>query len=128
MAKPLSYKDWPQDEHQRWIAMGNTFGCHFMKKVVEPMYKEIPDTLTSEAREAVTKTIYCGFARMMAFFDGIYLNHIDRSIAVQYALMARVYKRRDEDMKTIEEFELAPNGDGLGMGFAGWAEGDFGKY
>lgn len=128
MAKSLPYKDWPQDKHQRWIAMGNTFGRHFMKEVVEPTYKEIPKTITPEAREAVKETIFNGFARLMAFLDGVPLNHIDRSNGVQYALMARVYKRRDDDMKTIEEFELAPDGDGLGMGFHGWAEGDFGKY
>ena len=41
---------------------------------------------------------------------------------IEYVLQAII---RDEKYNKIETIELAPNGDGLCIGFAGWWENDF---
>ena len=51
--------------------------------VVEPTSREIPETLTLEARQQVRETTLNGDARVVAFLDGKSPNVIDRTIGVQ---------------------------------------------
>ncbi|AZZ93215.1 hypothetical protein EUZ85_21820 [Hahella sp. KA22] len=71
------------------------------------------------AERAVDSTLYA----VMQLLDGIFLNDIDEKHRAEYALIQRI--RNDEGV-LLEESELAPDGEGLCMGFHGWREGDFG--
>lgn len=70
--------------------------------------------------EITSNTIY-GF---MMLFDGVMETAtLDTDHSVEFALMGRVYNIQTG--QRLEEIELAPEGDGLCMGFHMWADGEF---
>jgi hypothetical protein len=58
---------------------------------------------------------------MMMLFDGVAESRIDQTHRIQYALFARVLQANQAD--AVEQFELAPDGDALCMGYHGWVAG-----
>ena len=118
------YGSWPTESHSRWIRAGNAFGAHFTESVrdhaVELAQKDgIPE---EHAIKVVDTTLYA----LMAFLDGVYgYRDIDDHHWMNYVLQANVMEKSSSQV--VETFELAPDGDGLGMGLAGWLQGDFGQ-
>jgi hypothetical protein len=59
---------------------------------------------------------------MLEMLDGFYRHEIDDRHRVDYALMAHIV---EDNTRVLETVELAPDGDGLCMGFAGWWKNEF---
>jgi hypothetical protein len=120
-----SYEDWPQDANRRWIHAGNTFGAYLMKYVNDAVSQSIPADATEREREIADKVCVASVFTVMEILDGFYRNDLGDNHTVDYALISRV--RNKETYEVVESTELAPEGDGLCMGFWGWREGDFGQ-
>ena len=120
---PGPYTSWPTEPHARWIRAGNTFGRHVIA-ALEYAKKNIPPGVSSEERAIAEKAAADVVRALMALFDGVTKSDIDPGHVAGYVLQMQVLRRGEP--QPVEVFELAPVGDGLGMGFAGWVEGDFG--
>ncbi len=79
----------------------------------------------SEVREAAKQAALDAIYGMLMLLDGVADSKIDKSHAASYVLASRI--RKSGQSQPVEEFELAPEGDGLCMGFHGWVADDFGK-
>ena len=118
----IPYKKWATDPNFRWVDVGHTFGTHLMKYVRDEALNTIPENATDETRQCASEAIRHSIYAMMALFDGIHKLEIGSNNTIEYVLQAVI---RDEKYNKKEMIELAPNGDGLCMGFAGWWENDF---
>ena len=122
------YNKWPHDEFARWVRVGNNFGAHLIEGVRDEAVraacnKGVP---SDQAEKVVDLTM----ATFMAFLDGVIgYRDIDERHTMEYVLQAKVIDKSvgSTNEKVVETFELAPEGDGLGMGLAGWLQGDFGQ-
>ena len=119
------FRKWPSDPHARWIEAGNTFGRHLMAAARDYAFKQVPESAPSAVREAAEKAALDAIYGMMMLLDGVVDTKIDNAHRVEYVLLARVL--RIKGGQAAEQFELAPDGDGLCMGYHGWAAGDFGE-
>ncbi|MEO5626977.1 MAG: hypothetical protein ABIQ70_13295 [Dokdonella sp.] len=72
------------------------------------------------ATQAVLDALY----GVMMLLDGVTSAKSGKFHQMEYSLIAQV--RNIEDGHSVERIELAPDGDGLCMGFAGWRTEDFG--
>ena len=119
------YKDWPQEENARWLHAGNAFGIHLMQNVRDAALARIPAEASAEARLIAEQAIDTALSALMSMLDGVYPTSIDAEHCVQYTLLACV---QTIPRATLEKFELAPDGDGLAMGYWGWQHGNFGVH
>jgi hypothetical protein len=87
--------------------------------------ERIPESATPEAREVATQAALDAIYGMMMLLDGVADSEIDKTHRFEYLLLARV--RKAGQAEPVEQFELAPNGDGLCMGYHGWVVGDYGN-
>ena len=124
MAK-LSYANWPSEPHARWLQAGNTFGWHLMTAARDYAVQRIPASASPGDREIAQKAALDAIYGIMMLLDGAAESKIDETHRVEYALVARIFASGQRE--AIEQFELAPHGDGLCMGFHGWTAGEFGK-
>jgi hypothetical protein len=46
-------------------------------------------------------------------------------VGIEFVISARLRDKTTGEVSGV--VELGPNGEGLGMGFAGWVQGDFGS-
>jgi hypothetical protein len=119
------YSDWPADPHHRWVAAGNAFGRHLMTAARDYAFERIPASASPEAQELARKAALDAIYGMMMLLDGVPSSLTGPEHRAEYVLHSRIRSR--ESGKVLEEFELAPGGDGLCMGFHGWVAGDFGR-
>lgn len=117
------YKEWPTDEHARWIKMGHFFGKTMMEEIKGRAEERIDPNISAEARMAAEKAIKDTMYGFMMLLDGVTGCDIDEEHGVEFALMARVFNSNTREY--LEEIELAPEGDGLCMGFHMWEDGEF---
>jgi hypothetical protein len=123
MSRPKAYENWSTEPHARWIDAGNTFGWHLLGAAREYAFKRIDKSATAEARAAAERAALDAIYGMMMLLDGV--TPADSGNArIEYVLLARVNPQERE--RNPELIELAPDGDGLCMGFQGWVAGDFG--
>ena len=115
---------WSKEEHGRWMDAANAFGIHLLEHVRADAVKDVPLNLAPEIREVALEAIDATLWHLMELLDGFYRNTIDEEHAAEYVLTSRIWDSKDEELESIE---LAPNGDGLPMGFAGWLQGHFGQ-
>lgn len=120
-----TYPDWPVERDRRRIAAGNAFGRHLMAAARDYALGCIPDSLSSQEREVAAKAALDAIYGMMMLLDGVASASVGPDHRVEYVLLSRVRSTRGGEV--IEEFELAPGGDGLCMGYHGWVDGDFGQ-
>ncbi|ABC31032.1 hypothetical protein HCH_04326 [Hahella chejuensis KCTC 2396] len=117
------YENWPKEQYSRKVSASHAFGEHLFKHVREEALRDFKllegGTDRELAEQAVDATLYA----VMQLLDGIFLNEIDGKHQAEYALIQRI---RDDQGVLLEENELAPDGEGLCMGFQGWRAGDFG--
>ena len=125
MPGPGPYSSWPSEEHARWIRAGNTFGRHLMAAARDYAFKLIPKDALAAQRELAEKAALDAIYGVMMLLDGVARTPIDDRHRAEYVLSVRVL--RESEGPPVEEFELAPEGDGLCMGFHGWVAGNFGK-
>lgn len=118
------YDQWPTDEHERWIEIGNTFGTHLMQAARDEAFAKIPENATKEERARSEKIVFDALYGVTQLLDGVFFPEIDPSHKVEYTLHARVCDHKGD---CVETFELAPEGDGLCQGIHGWWENDFGQ-
>jgi putative AlgH/UPF0301 family transcriptional regulator len=116
------YQAWRSDPHHHWIDAGHTFGVHLMKRARDQALATIPPTVSEETRAAAVEAVHVAIGGMLQLLDGIFRNQIDERHRIEYALTARII---EDNTKVVETVELAPDGDGLCMGFAGWWEEQF---
>jgi len=123
MSQPRAYKDWSSDPHARWIDAGNTFGWHLFGAARDYALKRISKDSSAEARAAAERAALDAIYGMMMLLDGV--APADSGTArIEYVLLARVIPQGPDSRQEL--VELAPDGDGLCMGFQGWVAGDFG--
>ena len=122
---PKPYASWRSDSHKRWIDAGNTFGIHLMQQARDQALACIPEGTPDEVRKLIADGIHAAIGGMMEILDGYPRCDIDKEHRMVYELRAHV--RSNATDETLETFELAPDGDGLCMGFAGWWKDDFGN-
>ncbi len=121
----LPFSKWPADPHARWIEAGNTFGRHLLAAARDYAFERIPVSTLPEVRETAKRAALDAIYGMMMLLDGVTDTKLDKSHRVEYALVARV--RTADQLDPVEQFELAPDGDGLCMGYHGWVARDFGS-
>jgi hypothetical protein len=119
------YAKWSKDPPSRWVDAGNTFGRHLMTSARDYAFGRIPQGTSAKTREVAEKAALDAIYGMMMLLDGIPRNDIDANHRIEYALEARIIDRRSGD-EPVERFELAPEGDGLCIGYHGWVGGNFG--
>lgn len=117
------YKEWPTDEHARWIKMGHFFGKTLMENVKGYAKEKITSNCSVEERLAAEKAISDTLYGFMMLLDGVIDSSIDKDHGVEFALIARVFDQNTREY--LEEIELAPDGDGLCMGIHMWEDGEF---
>ena len=117
-----SYSEWRSDKHHHWIDAGHTFGVHLMQQARDEALENIPENASAETRAVATMAVHDALGGVMQMLDGFYRNEIGNQHKVEYALLARII---NQEGTKVEEIELAPDGDGLCMGFAGWWEDEF---
>jgi hypothetical protein len=121
----VSFRKWPREEHARWIMAGNTFGRHLMAASREYALERIPKLATSKERELAEKAVLDAIYGVMMLLDGVSDSRIDKDHVAAYVLLSRIFASGQSE--PVEQFELAPDGDGLCMGFHGWVADDFGN-
>ncbi|MFB9324915.1 hypothetical protein ACFFSY_03110 [Paenibacillus aurantiacus] len=117
------YKDWPTEEHARWIKMGHFFGKTLMEEVKGYARERINPTSSLEEKRAAEKAISDTLYGFMMLLDGVIDSSIDQDHGVEFALVARVFDQNTREY--LKEIELAPGGDGLCMGIHMWEDGEF---
>jgi hypothetical protein len=125
MPGPGPYASWPSEVHARWIRAGNTFGRHLMAAARDYAFGRIPKDTPPAQRELAEKAALDAIYGVMMLLDGVARSPIDDEHRAEYVLSLRVLRESEE--APVERFELAPDGDGLCMGFHGWVAGNFGK-
>ncbi len=118
-----AFEDWPDDARQRELNAQHTFGDHLIRNVVAEARAGIPPDAPTETRLVCESAIERTVALFLALLEGVPDTCAGAATRVEYQLTA-VF--RDRDGAVAERHELAPGGDGLLMGFAGWTKGDFG--
>ena len=96
-----------------------------MKRINEAVGKEISGRTETEI-ELAEKVRDAAVFTMMELLDGYYPNEVGNTYVAEYVLLTRIRDREGSD-EPYEAIELAPNGDGLGVGFWGWRDGNFGQ-
>lgn len=121
----LQYEEWPPDSHPRWLCAGHAFGAHLMQ-VRDRALEEIPPNTAPDVKMQMEKLIDIALCRMLALFDQYISTPIGNNYIAQYVLLARICPTHNS-RNPVETIELAPDGDGLQMGYWGWLEGKFGQ-
>ena len=96
-----------------------------MQNVRDTVLARIPAEASAGARLIAEQTVDETLSAFMTLLDSVYPTPIDAEHYIEYVLLARVKTGSHADLET---FELAPDGDGLGMGYWGWQQGDFGEH
>ncbi len=124
------YGEWSQEEHRRWIDAANVFGAHMFQYVRDNAVKQAVSETgmdSGQAKHAVDLALWT----FMDFLDGYFRTMIDERYQAEYTLSIRVRDTQipvDSDYPVVEAVELAPDGDGLVMGYSLWEEQkDFGQ-
>jgi hypothetical protein len=118
------YPKWPKEQHARWIKFGHTFGRHLMESARDYAFQRIDPSASAKSRALAEKAALDAIYGVLMLFDGIPLNKIGPSHAIDYALLARVREHPDGD-NPVEVVELAPRGDGLCVGYHMWVDGEY---
>lgn len=122
---PKPYASWRSDPHKRWIDAGNTFGIHLMQQARDQTLARIPDGTPDDVRKLIVDAVHVAIGGVMEILDGYPRCDIDAKYRMVYELRAHVQSTATGE--TVETFELAPDGDGLLLGLAGWWKDDFGN-
>ena len=104
---------------------GNTFGRQLMAASREYALGRIPKSATPKERELAEKAALDAIYGVMMLLDGVSESRIDKDHVAGYVLFSRIFASGQSE--PVEELELAPDGDGLCMGFHGWVTNDFGE-
>lgn len=120
MSMPIPYDSWSTDPQQRWIDAANVFGYHLMQASLKRALERVPATASAECQDIARQAALDAIYGVLMLLDGV-----ADSDEVRYTLYAEV-DRVDSELP-CEGIELAPDSDGLCMGFHGWVEGDFGE-
>lgn len=120
MTPPPPPESWRTDPDGRWIDAANTFGHHLMQAARDRAFARIPASATPECRDTARQAALDAIYGVLMLLDGV-----ADSDDIRYVLRAEV--QRADAADTADTIELAPDGDGLCMGFHGWVAGDFGE-
>ena len=118
-------ESWPTDPRKRWLCAGNAFGIHLMQARKDAIDR-IPKGTSEKAREKIEAAIDSAICGVLSLFDGYLPTAIGDDSHAEYALLARYHRKGKK--RPVEVIELAPDGDGLQMGFWGWVKNDFGIH
>jgi hypothetical protein len=121
MVKPRPYKEWRRDPTGRWRDVFHTFGHLLLTHARGGAIKAAASKHKDVAEKAATDALY----NLMMILEGVVGAEIDVDHSIEFALVARVRKKGEEDA-IIEQFELAPEGaETACMGFHLWTDGEF---
>ncbi|MEA2522069.1 MAG: hypothetical protein QOI81_1715 [Actinomycetota bacterium] len=113
----------PEDEHSRRIHLSNAFGHLLFETVRTPAMGKtllLEESVRTPVEELLDKQIYA----ILRILDGDSYPIRNEDVEVEFVLSARL--RRREDREVIADVELAPDGEGLSVGYQRWLAGDFG--
>lgn len=116
------FDDWRTDTHERWIDAANIFGAQLFTTAREEQISNLSESLTERERTIAVESIDNTLYAVLMMLDGVADLKLDSKHSTEYSLMQRVF---DEESKLVSEIELAPNGDGLCMGFHDWKANEF---
>jgi hypothetical protein len=112
------------DAHDRLIHLSNVFGRVLFDTARDPA-RERASALPEASREEVLALVDDLLYAVVQVLDGVTRPIGNDHLSMEIVASARL---RDKTTGEVSEVvELGPDGEGLGMGFAGWVEGDFGS-
>lgn len=117
------FDDWSDDQRKRWLHAAQRFGLHLMSASHDYAIDRIPADATPRERELATAAARDAIYGMMMLFDGVADSDIDSRHSACYKLIAEIILNDDD--RVVADFELAPDGDGLCMGYHGWLDSNF---
>jgi hypothetical protein len=121
MVKPRPYREWRADPTGRWRDVFHTFGHLLLTHARDGAIQSAAGKHKDVAAKAATDALY----NLMMILEGVVGAEIDADHSIEFALVARVRRKAEEDAIT-EQFELAPGGaEPACMGFHLWTEGEF---
>lgn len=127
MANAVPYGEWPADRRARELLIEHSFGRDVMKSARDYAWERIPANASQEARECARNAVLDAIYGFFMLLDGVTGQGIDASHGIRYVLAGQVVRHdKPRPSDVLEEYEIAPDGDGLCMGFHSWVEGDFG--
>ncbi len=112
------YSQWSLQPDGRWIDAANVFGHHLMASSRDYAFRNIPASADPMTQEIAKKCALDAIYGLLMILDGIPSNNIDEDTKVTYSLTAQVTRVG----QTVERVELAPEGDGLCMGYSEWVK------
>ena len=116
--------DIPTDESARLIYLSHVFGrllFYMARTPAMDRVSKLPEDVQPEVEEIVDHTLDA----VMDLVDGVIPVVRNERVTLELALIARL-RDFDEASAVVDEVELAPHGEGLGMGYWMWRDGDFG--
>lgn len=113
----------PEGTDARRIYLSHLFGRLLFYMSRTPAISKL-DELPHEVRSKVEAILDEALSGAMDLLDGVTPLVRNEEVDVEFALMARLRDLQSEDLR--DEVELGPNGEGLGMGYAMWRDGEFG--
>ena len=123
MEKLRSYYEWRTDQNGRWRDAFHTFGHLLLSHAKNEALSKLPETASVESKEIADKAVTDALYNLMMILEGVVGAPIGDAQSIEFALIAKIRNSTDE---TIEQFELAPNGEEPAcMGFHSWTSGSF---
>jgi hypothetical protein len=120
--------DPPSDPRRRELWLQNLAGFIIFRDMRDRAIQRLDASLTPDARTAAVRAIDDTVYGLMEIVDGFSGSVVGRAGEVDLRLVVRWLppadeRNNDQPNMTIDLFE----GDGMGMGYAGWIEDDFGQ-
>jgi hypothetical protein len=112
------------DAHDRLIHLSNVFGRVLFDAARNPARERasvLPETSRQEVLALVDDVLYA----VVQVLDGVTPPIGNDQVGIEFVISARLRDKTTGEVSGV--VELGPNGEGLGMGFAGWVQGDFGS-
>lgn len=115
----------PDETDARRIYLSHLFGRLLFYMSRTPAISML-DELPQDVRSKVEGIIDEALNGAMDLLDGVIPRVRNEELDVEFALIARLHDVQTKGDLIRDEVELAPNGEGLGMGYAMWRDGEFG--
>lgn len=113
----------PEDPRRRELWLQHAAGFILLENVRAKALREIDRAASPEARAAAEKAVDDTMFALMNLIDGEnWLDNDEHEVTL--TLVAALKRKADE--QELYRLDL-DQGDGFGMGFHGWKEGDYGK-
>lgn len=118
----------PGDGRERDLWLQHAAGFTIMENVRQEAIRQLPSTLSDDARAAALDAIDATIYQLMALIDGVSVGLRNDVYSIDLRMLAQL-RRWDSASNTndiVEQMDLR-DGDGMSIGVHGWMEGDYGR-